>query len=112
MALSHLSEVKVQGRKVFVFADMLELGEKSEYYHKAIAESILKSGVKALFTYGDFAAVTAKTCEEKGLEFITWSKDIDDLKDRMRRYLYKDDLVLVKGSRAMKLERVFEIFAS
>ncbi|UCB45660.1 MAG: UDP-N-acetylmuramoyl-tripeptide--D-alanyl-D-alanine ligase [Spirochaetota bacterium] len=112
VALSHLSELKVQGRKVFVFADMLELGEKSEYYHRAMADPILKSGVKALFTYGDFAAVTARTCEEKGLEFVTRSTDINGLKDRLRHYLNRDDLVLVKGSRAMKLERIFEIFSS
>jgi UDP-N-acetylmuramoyl-tripeptide--D-alanyl-D-alanine ligase len=112
MALSHLSEIEVEGRKIFVFADMLELGEKSEYYHREIADSISGSGVKILFTYGEFAAITARVCEEKGLDLVISSTDIDDLKHRLKQHLKKDDLVLVKGSRAMKLERILEIFAS
>jgi UDP-N-acetylmuramoyl-tripeptide--D-alanyl-D-alanine ligase len=112
MSLTHLSAIEVSGRKIFVFADMRELGEKSEYYHRAIADSISRSGIKALFTYGEFAAVTARACEKKGLGFVSSSTDMDGLKDRLKGYLKKGDLVLIKGSRAMKLERVFEIFAS
>ena len=107
-SIQFISNVTVQGKKILILGDMLELGDKSEYYHRYIAEDIIRGGIKSLYTYGQMARVTAEACKDKGHPGVLYFNDIKELVCCLKKEVRRGDLVLVKGSRAMKLERVIQ----
>jgi len=85
---------------------MLELGEKSAVLHKEIGNIVFDCGVDILITLGKLSKWIARGAKEKGLRNSS-VKDFQDKKKAMEflNEILKDgDLVLVKGSRKMKLE--------
>jgi UDP-N-acetylmuramoyl-tripeptide--D-alanyl-D-alanine ligase len=109
-SLAYLRGLEVPGRKIFVFADMLELGGKSDLYHRRIVRDIRKGGVDLLLTFGEKASITAKQCSAAGQEHVSHFDDIEALRIRLQQEVRDGDLVLVKGSRAMRLERAVRDF--
>jgi len=106
--LCNLEKTEVSGRKVMVFADMLELGDKALQFHREVADKIIRSGVKILYTYGELARVTAEECSIKGDIKIYCLPDLGEIVEHLKKELRDGDIVLVKGSRAMNLDRVVE----
>jgi UDP-N-acetylmuramoyl-tripeptide--D-alanyl-D-alanine ligase len=109
-ALEYLGSLGVAGRKIFVFADMLELGDRSEYYHRWIADFISGKGINLLLTYGDRARITGRQCGALGQSGVFHFEEIEDLRNRLEEEIREGDLVLVKGSRAMRLEEAIRGF--
>ncbi len=91
------------GRRIAVLGDMLELGRKSAALHRKIGSQLTKFGVDVLFTYGELA-------EEFGAGFsnVFSYKDIERLIKALKNFTNKGDVVLIKGSRKMGMERVVE----
>ncbi|RPI06542.1 MAG: UDP-N-acetylmuramoyl-tripeptide--D-alanyl-D-alanine ligase [Ignavibacteriae bacterium] len=102
-ALATLREMKPTGKKIAVLADMLELGHHAEQLHREIGESASRSGVDILLTFGRLSKSIhdAATVETKA-HFENKSA----LADYLVRTLADGDIVLVKGSRGMKMEEV------
>lgn len=100
--LGVLAECK--GKKVLVLGDMGELGEDVEKFHAQAGEMATQVGVDQLFTLGNFSehATNAFGAGAKHYE------EISELIDDVKASLSKDTTVLVKGSRAMHMERVVE----
>lgn len=96
------------GRKIFVFGDMGEIGDSAAQYHDEIGGYAKSQGVDRMFVLGDHAEVAARNFGEGGRHF----GDIDGLIAALRRELTPDTVVLVKGSRFMKMERVVDAIAS
>jgi len=111
-ALRTLASLKVPYRKVFVFADMLELGGYSLKLHREIAEVILELGIEQVFTMGKLAKETAEALREAGLgpERVRSTSNLEELIALIEGELsYGKNLILVKGSRAMGLDRLVEM---
>lgn len=95
------------GRKIAVLGDMLELGEFTEAAHRNIGK-MASEFVSLLVTVGtraEFIREEAIRCglpEEKTKHFLV-STDVDKVLEPM---LAPGDLVLVKGSQGMRMERV------
>jgi len=104
--LNYLYKVAVKGRRILVFGDMLELGERSYEYHRNIAVDIIKNNVDFLYTFGEMAKVTGDFCKEKGYQNVFHFYDIHELISCLKEGVKKNDLVLIKASRGMRLERV------
>jgi UDP-N-acetylmuramoyl-tripeptide--D-alanyl-D-alanine ligase len=86
---------------------MLELGDKEVEYHVEIAKSIDTSKIHSVFTFGNLSKVITDTLcgsffEGKVKHFTSKT----DLADECLRILDKNDVILVKGSRGLKLEDV------
>ena len=96
--------------KWIVSADMLELGEKENDFHKMIGESVAKSGFKGLLTFGRLSRHTYNRAVECGMakESVWHCSSREEVADILRKVAKKGDAVLVKGSRAMKMEEVVE----
>jgi len=109
-SLSYLGEMETAGRKIFVFADMLELGRSSDRYHRRVARDILQNGIDVVYTYGEKASITAARCRTGGHLHVLHFDDIDKLRQRLGEEITGGDVVLVKGSRAMRLEVVIRAF--
>ena len=96
------------GRKILVLGDMGEIGGSSAQLHDEIGGYAKSKGVDALFALGDMSAVAARNFGEGGHHFRT----VDALLKAVRPQLDADTVVLVKGSRFMRMERVVAALAA
>jgi UDP-N-acetylmuramoyl-tripeptide--D-alanyl-D-alanine ligase len=106
-ALATARALAAGGRVVAVLGDMLELGAVSDPSHRALGAEAARAGVGALATFGPASRLTAEAARAAGLETFH-TEDVDALVRWARATLKPDDLLLVKGSRGMKLERLVE----
>jgi len=101
---------QVGGRPVAVLGDMLELGQEAAYFHRETGRKAAQAGVKLLMAVGEYAPVMRDGyLDSGGLEahahpLAELPAVIEDLKARLR----SGDVVLVKGSRRIGLERVVQ----
>jgi len=93
------------GRKIAVLGSMLELGKFSEQAHKQLIEDLIQSEVSVLLSIGD---------EMKGLESeyldIHHFKSHAELIDVLTMELKSKDVVLVKGSRSLNMDKIVQWF--
>ena len=110
--LSALKTLKMMegGRKIAVLGDMLELGEHALNAHLEVGKAAKEHGVDVLVAVGQLAKLISRGARDAGLPVESVS-EYDDSWQAARELpakLRERDVVLVKGSRAMKMERVVE----
>ena len=105
-AINRFNKMKNKGKKIFIFADMLELGNKKNEEHKAISRLINKSNIDIILTYGKLSKCTYKNIKKTILS--KHYNDIEKLKIELNNIVSKNDFVYLKGSRSMKLERIYK----
>ncbi len=96
-------------RKIAILGDMLEIGKYTIEAHEEIGR--LASNVfDILITVGPRSKFIAEAAHKKGMEAknIISFESADDIKIKIREIIKKGDLILVKGSHAMHLEKVVE----
>ncbi len=105
MEVSLLNFFKIEGQeKALILGEMLELGESSGTEHQKIIDLIMKNGIKNVCLIGK---CFYDTISPPGyLKF----NDIEEMKLKTDFYTLKDRLILIKGSRGNKLEKVIEEF--
>jgi UDP-N-acetylmuramoyl-tripeptide--D-alanyl-D-alanine ligase len=105
-ALDLLRETSGVERRVAVLGEMLELGRASGALHREIGAAA--AFVDRLFLIGPTADDTAQAAREAGADSgrVVVAPDIDTLLSAVTAFVADGDLVLVKGSRGMALERV------
>ena len=95
-------------KKILVLGDMLELGDSAEAEHIEIGRSIGDTA-DYIFYKGDYSDFITKGLVEKGFTgkfFIIGNKNA--FADTFNKLDKKNSVILVKGSRGMKLEEYFE----
>ena len=107
-ALRVLSELPCKGRRVAVLGDMAELGASAAAAHAEAGRSAAQWRVDQFFAVGKMAAVMAGAAREAGLTRVLEFGDVESAARAVKSFLRPGDLVLLKASRAMKLERVAE----
>ena len=95
------------GEHWLVLGEMRELGEESPRLHAEIGDFARQSGVKRLLAVGD----DAHHAVEAFGPGASWFADVEDLVAAARTELRRDVTVLIKGSRANRLERVADALA-
>jgi UDP-N-acetylmuramoyl-tripeptide--D-alanyl-D-alanine ligase len=105
-ALENLKSYKIKGKKYIVLGDMLELGSSGRKEHYETGSLVKKMGFNHLLTFGKGSYHTYKGA--KGVKNNFHFEDKSVLAEMLKLELKKGDLVLVKGSRAMKMEEVIE----
>jgi len=114
MALAALLE-SVRGlrnfrRLVLVLGDMLELGERSPEFHEECGRRAAESGAGALFTVGKEALMISRGAYAGGLpaDNIFSFASSAEAAEPVRNFVCEGDLVVVKGSRAVRMETIIE----
>lgn len=107
-ALRTLQELPCKGRRVAVLGDMAELGAESERAHEEVGRRAAESGVGQLFAVGKMAPVTARGARQAGLNRVMEFNDVDAAAAAVKSFVKEGDLVLLKASRAARLERLAE----
>lgn len=97
-------------RHLAVLGDMLELGPQAPFFHREIGKKLVEYGWNFLFTIGDLSQEIARGAREIGLNDrnIYCFQDSLEAADVINSILLPGDLVLVKGSRAMNLEKIVD----
>jgi UDP-N-acetylmuramoyl-tripeptide--D-alanyl-D-alanine ligase len=113
-ALEVLRDFDSPGRRIVVCGDMKELGEASARLHREIGDEVVTCcGADVLIACGQYAGEVVAGARAAGMPvhrtFIC--REAEEAASQASRLLAAGDVVLVKGSRAMKLERCVEQLA-
>lgn len=109
-ALKNLEAYNVKGSKFIVLGDMLELGRASAKEHSGIGRLVKKMKFRNLLTYGPDSFYTHKAA--KGVKNNYHFENKTTLAEFLKLQLKKGDVVLVKGSRSMKMEEVINLISN
>ena len=99
-----------KGRRVAILGDMFELGDTSEDEHRELGEQLARYGpaIDLVVLVGKLCMVTAQTLRQHwtAQRVVAYGKWDDTLPDKVAAVLKPGDLVLIKASRGMALERL------
>lgn len=96
-------------RTIFILGDMLELGEISPRLHREMGHYFARSGHKVLVAIGHFAKYIYEGAKEKGVPEAYYFEDIESGVKFLKGCLRKDDIIVIKASRAMAFERIINL---
>lgn len=95
-----------EGTKILILGDMAELGAEAESLHRDAGNDVFAAGINAFYATGDLSRYAVNAyCDsggQNGLHFETQ----DVLLDTVKKCLRDDVIVLIKGSRGMRMERI------
>ncbi|MDA8425607.1 MAG: UDP-N-acetylmuramoyl-tripeptide--D-alanyl-D-alanine ligase [Treponema sp.] len=98
-----------RGRRLYVLGSMLELGASSAAEHARVGKAAGRSSADALFFFGEETRLAFEAARASGFRgLLVHETDFDRLRDTARAWLRPGDLVLLKASRGMELERLAE----
>lgn len=105
------------GKLVAVLGDMLELGSHAERLHAEVGREAIRAGARALVACGELMTHAGKAALSSAMERrgerakIVLLRNPEDAAGCVRELARPGDVVLVKGSRGMRMERVVEALA-
>ncbi len=107
-ALGMLKETPCAGRRIAVLGDMRELGPWSARGHAEVGRLAATCGLDLLLTVGAEARQAAEAALEAGMEMhrVLITTDVEEARDATSGLVREGDLVLLKGSRAVGLEKI------
>lgn len=113
-SIGFADELEWKGKKRYVLGDMKELGERSAEIHKAAGRAAAAGTADEVFFFGedsrvsyDAALSVVEESEGRAPQFF-WITDYQKLESELLARLTDGDLLLLKASRSMNLERLVE----
>lgn len=94
------------GRLIVVAGEMLELGDAAEEIHRSTGKQIALLGVNALYGVRGLAKNLIEGARENGLANVVFFADSDEAASAIVTEVKAGDLILVKGSRGVKTEKI------
>lgn len=113
-AIEALRDITSEGRKILVAGDMLQLGNLSGRFHHLVGRQAAESGIDLLVAVGKLAEHVAKGAQEAGMseKNIKLYNVTEEARGTVASLIKEGDTILVKGSRAMKMEQIVEVLES
>ncbi|HUX20505.1 MAG TPA: UDP-N-acetylmuramoyl-tripeptide--D-alanyl-D-alanine ligase [Spirochaetia bacterium] len=108
-AIDFFNSLPWEGRKAIVAGSMKELGEESESSHEALGEIAAASDADALFLFGEEMEAAFRRISGTAPMPVEWTAEFSELGHSVRQFLREGDLLLIKGSRGVELERLLPI---
>lgn len=101
------------GRRIMVLGDMLELGPVAEQHHRELGVRAAEARPDVLVCVGEQSKATAESAGRSGMPAaaVHWFADVTAAADAVASWARPGDLVLLKGSRGVRLEKVVEAMA-
>lgn len=112
LAFETVAELPVKGRRIAVLGDFAELGQHAAAAHAEAGRLAARLGLTALFTVGEHAEVAAQAARAEGLSVAEAFPGLDVLAAGLRMMLRPGDVLLLKASRAARLERLVPLLAN
>ena len=92
------------GKKVLVLGAMYELGSYAAEHHLRVARAAAESSADVVILFGEEFEQAAQE-----LGGVFWTDDFESLRRGVARRVSRGDLVLLKGSRGIRLERLVSV---
>jgi UDP-N-acetylmuramoyl-tripeptide--D-alanyl-D-alanine ligase len=102
-AIRLVARIKTYEQKVLILGDMFELGKDNIKFHRSLSSIIIKSGIDELYTIG----TGMKALHEKLINKKLVTKHFRTRKSLLKfisNYNLQNTVILVKGSRGMRME--------
>ncbi len=96
-------------RKIAILGDMLELGSYAEEGHSAVGKVLGTEQYAAVYTIGEYGAIIGKVASETGVPIVGHYDSLMELAIAYNQERQKGDVILVKGSRGMKMEKIVNL---
>jgi UDP-N-acetylmuramoyl-tripeptide--D-alanyl-D-alanine ligase len=110
-ALNTLEELADGNESFAVLGDMRELGESSEELHWQTGRAVVEAGLRGLCAFGPAARSIARGAREGGLSEVVETESVAEAVEWSEQQLRRGGFILLKGSRAMRMERIAEALA-
>jgi UDP-N-acetylmuramoyl-tripeptide--D-alanyl-D-alanine ligase len=107
-AFESLVRMPGAGARIAVVGDMLELGASAPALHEQVGECAARLGVAQLFARGEHANSVVKGAKNAGLDMAKSVQDPGEIAQAVVAIAKQGDILLVKGSRGMRMERVID----
>lgn len=105
-AIETLAAMKTTGKRVLVLGDMFELGEGAIAMHSEVLNELKEMKPDLLFLYGTLFKEALIRCEMPDSMVVAIGKSHEEIAGQLRKTLKPGDLLLLKGSRSMQMEKV------
>lgn len=93
-------------RVIALMGDMKELGKKTLMHHRKVGKEMANMGVDMLVTLGEHTKSALLTFDKEGGAYSKHCSDIGDMANFLEEFSRPHDIILIKGARSMKMERV------
>jgi len=104
--IKRFAQLNTNNNKVLIIADMLELGNFKKEEHRKIGTLINTLDVDIVLTFGSAMSYTFKELDNQ-YQYKEHFDDIKFLKEKFNSIIQNGDLIFIKGSRSMRLERLY-----
>ncbi|MCD6417983.1 UDP-N-acetylmuramoyl-tripeptide--D-alanyl-D-alanine ligase [bacterium] len=104
-ALKTMSFIKAKG-KIAVLGDMLELGKDEKKYHREVANMLEKYAIDEAILFGKLMKSAFDEARKNGFSDVKlFEDDFAEARDYLLKTVRAGDLILIKGSHSMEMER-------
>ena len=113
-AIETLRDMGRGGRKVLIAGDMLELGASGQELHREIGRFAARAKIDLFASVGPLSRYILEGAQEEGIggeSLLRFENSVEAAK-ALKDILREGDLVLVKGSRGMKMEEIKKCFTT
>ena len=94
-------------KKVAILGDMLELGEYSKQLHRDVGKCLVQNSIDIVITVGENAKYIADEAKLGGINEVYMCNNNSEAINVLRDMTFNDVAILVKASRGMELEEIF-----
>ena len=109
-AIEAISKYETDGKKIVVTGDMLELGKKAKSMHRSLGKAIASSPVNVLIALGSLSKLVGSELKKISGKTFYHAASHSDASGFLKSVARPGDVVLVKGSRGMEMEKIIEDF--
>ncbi len=107
-AIETLNLFKTKGQKILVCADMLELGSQSKRWHERMGKIISETTINTVLTLGSQTVYLFDQIKKKDRILSIHCQSLEEICQHLKRLCKSGDVVLIKGSRGMRMAQVME----
>jgi len=109
-SLQILKEVGQKKRTIAVLGDMYELGERAKAGHQEVGAAVVREGINKLIAVGNMAKYIVEGARNEGMssKHLFCCETKDEAREILEEIGRKDDVILLKGSRGMKMEEMIQ----
>ncbi|MBR6943443.1 MAG: UDP-N-acetylmuramoyl-tripeptide--D-alanyl-D-alanine ligase [Fibrobacter sp.] len=108
MALQTLGNMRIDGKRIAILGDMLELGKESGNMHKQIGMMVPEMNFDMLLAVGKEAKKYVEGAKARGMKNVFHFDSVADVICFLSDKVAEGDVFLVKGSRGMHMEQVVD----
>ncbi len=115
-SVDFFANIEWESNKIVILGDMLELGEHSLELHTKLLDNVLKNNFDVIVCIGENYSTAANNIDtEKSIVLSTSNIDdnaVSEVIESLKEYVNSSDIILIKGSRGIKLERTVPLLQS